>query len=183
MFPSFQRQEKGHHMGSKKGKKTNKGTAKDETKTAGSSSEKVNLRTAAPAVRIRGQVANAAEKLDQVLAKMKGWAGNSSSDELNQGTEQLDGVMAGLRVLDKTLGALVESGWTPPRKSYTASTAEGDTVSVLDEYRDRYSDILPPAKQVELKVVKKYPGRGGGLVAESKDGTRLMVSTSHVVRL
>ena len=171
-------------MGSKKGKKgTSKGGAKDEGKAADKPDGKINLRSAAPAVRIRGQVANSADKLEQVLGKMQGWNENSTSSELSQGIDQLDGVMAGLRVLDKTLAALVDAGWMPPRKSYTAATKEGDVVSVLEEHRNRYSDILKPEKQVELKVVKKHPGRGGGLVAEAKDGTRLMVSTSHVVRL
>jgi len=170
----------------KKGKKGNKkvgGATKDESTVADQSGAKVNLRTAAPAVRIRGQVANSTGKLEQVLGKMNGWAQNSSSDELTRGIAQLDTIMGDLGALDRMLGALVSSGWMPPRKSYTASTKEGDTVSVLEEHRSRYSDILEPGKQVELTVVKKYPGRGGGLVAESKDGTRLMVSTSHVVRL
>ncbi len=167
-------------MGSKKGRKnTNKGATKGDGKT----DERVNLRTAAPAIRIRGQVANASDKLEQVLGKMKDWAENSVSNELSQGANQLEAIMGELRTLDETLGVLVATGWMPPRKSYTAATTEGDRVNVLDEHRSRYSDILPPAKQVDLTVVKKYPGRGGGLIAESKDGTRLMVSTSHVVRL
>jgi hypothetical protein len=165
---------------SKKGKKGNKEANKEANKD---DAGKVNLRTAAPAIRIRGQVGNATEKLEQVLGRVTGWLDSSSSEELSVVSNQLGEVVESLGALDKSLAALVESGWMPPRKSYTASTKEGDTVSVLDEHRHRYSDILKPEKQVELKIVKKYPGRGGGLVAESKDGTRLMVSTSHVVRL
>lgn len=167
-------------MGTKKGKKSGK---KTEGSKVDNAAEKVNLRTAAPAVRVRGQIDNATAKLDQILGKLKGWVETAANDVLSEVTDRLGSIVGELHGLDETLASLVASGWTPPRKSYTASTDEGDSVSVLDEHREGYADILAPAKQVELEVVKKYPGRGGGLVVQAKDGTRLKVSTSHVVRL
>lgn len=69
-----------------------------------------------------------------------------------------------------------------PRKSkpVVADVVEGDSVAVLEEHRDSYSDILAADKQVALKVVKKYPGRGGGLLVAASSGTKLKVAASHV---
>jgi len=168
---------------SKKNRKSGKGNRAEADKTDATKSDRINLRTAAPPVRVRGQIANATGKLDQVHERMKGWYANTANDVLLDATNKLDAVISSLRTLDGVMADLIASGFSPPRKSFTAGTREGDSVSVLDEHRAQYSDILKPEKQVELTVVKKYPGRGGGLIVEAKDGTRLRVSTSHVVRL
>jgi hypothetical protein len=80
------------------------------------------------------------------------------------------------------LGALDASGFSPPRKCYTASTTEGDTIQVLEAHRNFYSDFMDPAKMVDLHVVKKQPGKGGGLVVEAADGSRMRVAIAHVVK-
>lgn len=80
------------------------------------------------------------------------------------------------------LTKLDSSGFSPPRKCYTASTTEGDTVQVLVAHREFYSDFMAPSLMADLQVIKKQPGKGGGLVVVAADGSKMRVAMAHVVK-
>jgi hypothetical protein len=145
--------------------------------------EKINLRTAPPVVRMRGQITIMSDKLAPIAEKLADWSTKSPDNELlTEVGEQLATTVSNIETVISVLTKLEKSGFLPPRKSYTLSTDEGDVVSVLEDYRVKYVDIVPADDQVGLTVVKKYPGKGGGLVVQTKKGVKMKVATSHILK-
>lgn len=142
-----------------------------------------DLRKVAPVARMRGLQAICREKLAKDLLKLKTWQTNTSEASVGDAILTLGGIVNEMETLDSQLQELEESGFSPARKSFTAKTKEGDRVSVLEDKRSDYAEIMEPSKMVDLVVVKKRPGRGGGLVVEASDRTRMQVAVSHVALL
>ena len=140
-----------------------------------------DLRTAPPVVRMRAFVNRLHDDLNKVCVKLETWSEQNEvvSDARNAAAALTNEFSA----LEEALEELEKGGFSPPRTTYTASTEEGDTVAVLDKYRDKYEDIMPSSEMGHLKVLKKHPGKGGGLIVENADGDRMKVATSHVVKL
>ena len=137
----------------------------------------VNLRTAGPVTRLRGIVEKAVEKLTAAQVKVSGW--DCKTETLQ---DLLAEVLARIPDIQQELEDLEKSGYSPPRKSYTAQTAEGDHVSILEKYRANYKDILDEELMDNLLVVRKNENRGG-LILEAANKGRLKTATAHVVRL
>jgi hypothetical protein len=149
--------------------------------TTSISADKQDLRTVPPVARMRGLQEGIKEKLEKDLTKLKAWQTVTDNQAAKDAVATLGGVLNELEVLDSQLAELEESGFSPARKSFTAKAAEGDRVTVLDDKREGYSEIMDPESMVDLLVVKKRPGKSGGLVVESKDHVRMQVPVSHVV--
>lgn len=140
-----------------------------------------DLRKVPPVARMRGLQAVHRRKLTKDLTKLKGWKSDTASESLEEAVLTLGEILNSLGSLDDQLAELQESGFSPARKSYTAKADEGDHVTVLEAKRQDYVDLLEPAKMIDMVVIKKRPGRGGGLVVEAHDHTRIQVAVSHVV--
>jgi hypothetical protein len=140
-----------------------------------------DLRTAPPIVRVRAFVARLREGVNKVCVKLATWA--EQNDVVADASTAAAELMNAFPALDETLEELETKGFSPPRTTYTASTEEGDTVSVLDKYREKYEDIMAPSEMGKLTVLKKHPGKGGGLIVENSHGAKMKVATSHVVKL
>jgi hypothetical protein len=140
-----------------------------------------DLRTAHPVVKVRACVARLREGVDKVCKRLAGWVKQNESvgDASNSALELVNAFPA----LEDALEELEHKGFSPERTTYTASAEEGDVVSVLDKFREKYEDIMPPSSMAHLTVLKKYPGRGGGLIVESTDEGKMKVASSHVVKL
>jgi hypothetical protein len=155
----------------------------DEEKSTGSSKkDRKDLRREPPVARLRAMMNLLATKLDTSLAKLVSWQPATANEDLGEAVTCLGGIVNEMHVLDEHLDALEESGFSPARKSFTSQAEEGDHVSVLEASRDKYTDIMEPSNMVDMTVVKKQPGKGGGLIVEAEDGSRMKVATSHVVR-
>jgi hypothetical protein len=140
-----------------------------------------DLRTASPVVRMRAFVGRLHESTQKVCKKLATWSDqNDVVSEAAGAAVELEGLFP---ALEDALATLEENGFSPPRTTYTASTEEGDHVSVLDKFREKYEDLMPADSMGDLTVIKKHPGKGGGLIVESSDGARMKVATSHVVKL
>jgi hypothetical protein len=141
----------------------------------------INLRTAGPVTRLRGVMAVITEKSEYVREKLAVWGeGNTEAGELAEAVAVLQGELG---TITEALETLEKSGFSPPRKSFTADTSEGDHVSILEQYRTRYEDILEARLMDNLEVLKKRDGRGGGLTLVASDGTKVLTAIAHVVRL
>lgn len=158
-----------------------KSAAKSEAASEATTEVTGDLRTAPPVVRMRAFVNRLHDDLNKVCGKLETWS------EQNEVVVEARNAAAALTnefsALEEALEDLERKGFSPPRTTYTASTEEGDTVAVLDKYRDKYEDIMPSSEMGHLKVLKKHPGKGGGLIVENADGDRMKVATSHVVKL
>jgi hypothetical protein len=146
----------------------------DETEDVG------DLRRAKPTKRILEQVRGISAELVRHVEVLKIWSAGSVTAEEALTTAEI--VVTRCQELVKELAELDASGFSPPRKCYTASTTEGDVVQVLPEHRSFYADFMAPENMVVLRVVKKQPGKGGGLVVEAADGARMRVAIAHVVK-
>ena len=144
-------------------------------------SERLNLRTAPPVRRVMGKIAVAVASLLKDHEKLVVWGENN--ELAKEAAKQLTAILNKFPALTDTLTALDESGFSPPRLSYTASAAEGDCVSVLEKHRYLYEEIMPHDEMVSMIVVKKHPGKGGGLVVVSTAGNRMKVAMAHVVKM
>lgn len=140
-----------------------------------------DLRTAPPVVRMRAFVHRLHDDLNKVCLKLAGWS--EQNDAATDASAAASDLANEFPALEDALEELEAKGFSPPRTTYTASTEEGDTVSVLDKYRDKYEDIMSPNDMGHLTVLKKHPGKGGGLIVVNSDGDRMKVATSHVVKL
>ena len=143
---------------------------------------KIDLRTAPPVQRMRLVLGKLFEGVGSHLTKLSDWA------EKNPAAQKAYAVLLQIADLsiefDTEMVEFEKTGWSPPRKSYTAKTNEGDRVAVLEDMRDSCAELMDPKLMGDLLVVKKYPGnKGGGLVVEAKDGSKMKVSISHVVKL
>jgi len=144
-------------------------------------SDRLNLRTAPPVRRVAGKIALSVSNLAKDRDKLAEWgAGNARAREA---AEQLDAILQAFPTLEACLDDLELSGFSPPRLSYTAGAVVGDHVSVLEERRHLYSDIMAPELMLNMEVITKHPGKGGGLVVENPKGSRMKVAMSHVVKL
>jgi hypothetical protein len=143
--------------------------------------ESVNLRTAGPVTRLRGVVAVLVDKVCYAHDRLTVWG--ESNDLARELSEAFGGLQGELSSIAERLEKLELSGFSPPRKSFTADTSEGDHVLLLDQYRDRYADLLDPSHMDNLVVLKKRAGRGGGLILEATDGTKFQTAIAHVVRI
>jgi len=139
-----------------------------------------DLRRARPTKRILEQVRSVIGEFRRHSASLISWC--SGSELAQEALGHLRLIVVRGDDLVKVLEKLDASGFSPPRKCYTAATGAGDTVMVLEEHRDFYADLMDPTKMADLKVLKKQPGKGGGLVVEAKDGSRMRVAIVHVVR-
>ena len=179
---SRRKRERTHSKDSKKAPRTRRGKA--EVVTA---KENVDLRTARPVRRILGQVKLHAFGLSGRCATIETWTRPKGEGAPNplvvEAHNALCHVVAGFPRFFKAMEKLDEAGFSPSRKSFTASTKEGDRISVLESFRDRYTDFMFPEHMVDLLVEKKYPGKGGGLVVISAKGDRMKVAKCHVVKL
>jgi hypothetical protein len=144
-------------------------------------SERLDLRTASPVKRIMGKISLAVANLTKDHEKLEKWG--EGNEVAREAAEHLAGVLNEFPTLQERLVVLDASGFSPPRLSYTASVVEGDKVSVLEGQRFLYSDIMAPELMIAMLVVKKLPGKGGGLVVENTKGNRMKVAMSHVVKL
>lgn len=171
-------------------RKTSRGSRKSATKTEKTEKPETSteistapgdLRTAPPVVRMRVFVDRMCDDMAKVCAKLETWA--EQNEIVVDAKAAAAELMNSFPALDDALEELDKKGFSPPRTTYTASTEEGDTVSVLDKYREKYDDIMSPTDMAKLTVVKKHPGKGGGLIVENSKGARMKVATSHVVKL
>lgn len=142
-----------------------------------------DLRKVPPVQRMRGLQAELRKKLEKGLQKLELWETLTDTQSAKEATLTLGGILNELDTLDEHLADLEKSGFSPARKSYTAQAGEGDHVTVLEDKRDLYSEIMEPTQMINLVVVKKQPGKSGGLVVESADSVRMRVAVSHVVCL
>ena len=143
---------------------------------------KEDLRTAPPVRRMRLILAKLFEDVRPHLLRLSEWA--AKNDAATASRDILTGVLRGADDFNNEMELFELTGWSPPRKSFTAKTSEGDRVAILEDMRGSYSDILDPNLMGDLLVVKKHPGnKGGGLVVEAGDGSKIKVSISHVVKL
>jgi hypothetical protein len=142
--------------------------------------EHLNLRTAPPVKRVMGKISAALASLTRDHEKLEGWG--ETNVLAKEAAEQLAAILNEFPALTEQLNTLDASGFSPPRLSYTASVAEGDRVSVLEEHRHLYDDIMPAELMLDLLVLKKQPGKGGGLVVENSKGSRMRVAVSHTVK-
>ena len=171
-------------MGKKKGTKKT-ATEKPETVTT---NENVNLRSAPPVERLIGQLAIVQETIEKRRDTLAAWAepqveGAEVNELAKDALDALNVVVEGFPAVKTALDKLLASGYSPPRKSYTAGTEEGDRVAILEGDRVRYEDIMEADLMLDLEVIKKIPGKGGGLIVAASDGARMKVATSHVVKL
>lgn len=143
---------------------------------------KEDLRTAPPVRRMRLILAKLFEDVRPHLDRLAEWAEKNLAAVPSR--EALFRVVDGANTFGARMTEFEATGWSPPRKSFTAKTSEGDRVAILEDMRGSYSDILDPNLMGDLLVVKKHPGnKGGGLVVEASDGSKIKVSISHVVKL
>jgi hypothetical protein len=156
---------------------------KTTDKSVSSEASKQDLRKVPPVARMRGLQAVLRAKLDKDLEKLNTWKGFTDNQAAVDAALTLGEILNTFSTLDAQLEELQESGFSPARKSYTARANEGDKVTVLEEKREVYSDLMEPAMMIDMLVIKKRPGKGGGLIVEASDSTRMQVSVSHVVRL
>ena len=156
---------------SKKPSPTVKGKAEDEVG---------DLRRARPTLRILEQVRGYKREISRHLEILETWSSDNEIAKCALSDAHL--MFDSCEDLVRHLVELNTSGFSPPRKCYTASTTEGDIVQVLEAHRDFYAELMEPAKMVNLSVVKKQPGKGGGLVVEAADGSRMRVAIAHVVK-
>jgi hypothetical protein len=128
-----------------------------------------------------GKISLSTASLEKDYAKLVAWgAGNEVAKEA---AALLCLILNRFPELNVQLAKLDTSGFSPPRLSYTASVVEGDRVSVLEGQRHLYDDIMASELMIGMLVVKKHPGKGGGLVVENAQGNRMKVAMSHVVKL
>ena len=176
-------------MSRKKRERTvRKRSRKSEVESSGSPVyESSDLRKARPVRRLAGQVKLHAQGLINRCATLEAWTRPRGDGPPNplvvQAHESLCHVVEGFPKFFATMTALDGVGFSPPRKSFTAGTVEGDRISVLESCRERYSDLMYPDMMVDMAVEKVYPGKGGGLVVTAKNGERMKVSKCHVVKL
>jgi hypothetical protein len=143
---------------------------------------KVDLRTAPPVRRMRLVLAQQFEAVELHLAKLTYWSDTNSAAAKAHAI--LLHIVEMAEAFDAEMTTFEATGWSPPRKSYTAKTEEGDSVAILEDMKDSYTELMDAKLMGDLKVVKKHPGnRGGGLIVEAKDGSRMKVSISHVVKM
>jgi hypothetical protein len=140
-----------------------------------------DLRTAPPVVRTIAFVKRLHAEANKVCVKLASWA--EQNPVVSEASSSANELANSFPALEDALVELKDSGFSPPRTTYTASTDEGDTVMVLDKFREKYEDLMNPASMTILTVIKKHPGKGGGLIVESSDKVRMKVATSHVVKL
>ena len=169
-------------------KKSTKKTATEKPETAPTTTENVNLRSAPPVERLIGQLAIVQETLEKRRETLEAWAepqveGAEVNELAKDALDALNTVVDGFPLVKTALDKLLASGYSPPRKSYTAGTEEGDRVAILEGDRVRYEDIMEVDLMLDLEVIKKIPGKGGGLIVAASDGARMKVATSHVVKL
>ena len=149
--------------------------------------EAVDLRSERPVRRLAGQVRIHAQGLINRCATLETWSHPKGDGPANplvaQAHETLCHVVEGFPKFFATMTALDDLGFSPPRKSYTAGTVEGDRVTVLESCRARYDDLMDPDSMIDMLVERVYPGKGGGFVVSSKTGERLKVAKCHVVKL
>ena len=145
--------------------------------------DSTDLRKVPPVARMRGLQAVQKVKFNKDLVKLNAWTVYTDNQSLKDAALTLGEILNLFETLDEQLKELEETGFSPARKSYTAKAGEGDRVSVLEEKREAYSDLMDPIKMVDLLVVKKRPGKTGGLVVEAEDNSRMQVAVAHVVRL
>ena len=149
--------------------------------------EPADLRKARPVRRLAGQVRVCARGLIKRCKTLETWARPKGDGVANplvvQAHEALCHVVESFPRFFSTMTALDDLGFSPPRKSYTMGTVEGDRVTVLESFRERYADLMPPDRMVDLLVEKVYPGKGGGFVVSTNEGERLKVAKCHVVKL
>jgi hypothetical protein len=151
-------------------------------------SSALDLRTARPVRRVAGQVRILVEGLSARCATIETWThpkgrGAEPNAQVVEAHTVLAQLLDGFPGFFKLMDQLDEQGFSPPRKSFTASTKEGDRIAVLESYRLRYADFMPPALMVDLHVDKKHPGMGGGLVVSAPSGEKMKVAKCHVVKL
>ena len=147
-----------------------------------------DLRTARPVRRIMGQVKLHALGIQGRCATIATWTrpkgeGAIPNPLVLEAHAALCLVVEGFPKFFAAMQKLDEAGFSPPRKSFTASTKEGDRVTVLESFRDRYADFMLAEQMIDLLVEKKYSGKGGGLVVISAKGDRMKVAKCHVVKL
>lgn len=169
-------------------KKSTKKTTTETQAAITTANETVNLRSAPPVERLIGQLAIVQETIEKRRDTLEAWAkpqveGAEPNELAKDALEALNGVVEAFPAVATALDKLHASGYSPPRKSYTAGTEEGDHVAILEGDRVRYEDIMEADQMLDLEVIKKIPGKGGGLIVQNNDGARMKVATSHVVKL
>ena len=141
----------------------------------------INLRTVAPVKRVKGKIVVAVDSLAREYLKLEAWG--KKNRLAKTAADLLESILNDFPALTDSLEVLDASGFSPPRLSYTSSVVEGDRVSVLEDHRHLYDEVMSCDLMLNLAVVKRHPGKGGGLVVENAKGTRMKVAISHVVKL
>ena len=146
------------------------------------------LRTARPVRRLAGQVRLHALSLQNRCLTLESWTrpkgrGAEPNPLVTAAHASLREVLACFPRFFDLMQELEASGFSPPRKSFTADTKAGDRVSVLESFRPNYADFMEPEEMIDLLVEKKYPGKSGGLVVRSEGGAVMKVAKCHVVKL
>lgn len=166
-------------------KKRNRSARKPAAETV---DESVDLRTAKPVIRLKGQISILMKTLNDRRETLEGWTkpqveGAEPNEQAVSALEALNEITNAYPAFVEAMDELEKSGFSPARKSYTATTGEGDRVAVLEDERHRYTDIMDEDLMLDMLVIKKQPGKGGGLIVEAKDGPKMKVALSHVVKL
>jgi len=169
-------------------KKRERAVRNHKSDTAAGEPAAVDLRKERPVRRVAGQVAAHVRGLVGRCQTIESWThpkgrGAKPNPLVVQAHAALCHVVEGFPKFFETMNRLDETGFSPPRKSYTAGTEEGDHITVLESHRHIYSDFMMPELMVDLLVEKTYPGKGGGLVVISKTGDRMKVAKCHAVKL
>ena len=146
----------------------------------------VNLRSASPVRKLAGGARKDVQSLQKRCNILATWAcpeGGESNPFVLEAYGALEKALKGFSKFFSAMQVLDGLGFSPPRVSLTAATTAGDTVTVLDQFRERYVDIMNPFLMVDLYVERVYPGRGGGLVVLAKNGVKMKVAKSHVAKV
>ena len=155
--------------------------------------EDEDLRSAPPVRRLVGQLLGLKAKVEDRGKVFAGWRASIPDDSdvydvIGRGEVAFSTCLDTFDAIFGILAELESWGFSPPRKYYTSTTGVGDRVAILEAHRGTYADLVPVPQMSDLRVVKRYPGKGagrsgGGLAVESMGGQRLKVAASHVVRL
>jgi hypothetical protein len=155
--------------------------------------EDEDLRSAPPVRRLVGQLLGLKAKVEDRGKVFAGWRASIPNDSevydvIGRGGLAFSTCLDSFDAIFGVLAALEAQGFSPPRKYYTSTTSVGDRVAILEAHRGTYADLVTVPQMSDLRVVKRYPGKGagrsgGGLAVESLGGQRLKVAASHVVRL
>lgn len=142
--------------------------------------ESVDLKTAPPVQRMRGQLERLRKKLAWQGAALGRWADNNEAPQ--EARQIMDDILERFFDLQASLTKLADGGFSPPRKAYTSKMRPGDHLKVLPKYCYLYTEIMDEKLMSDLTALKVYPSKGG-VVVRATDSCRMKVARAHVVKV